>query len=196
MNFSCIFVFASSFFRMDLSIVSTSTSLTFPEFLVLFSSVSSLFSFIESHFALSSPRCHLWHHPVSSPCFINVLCFLKLPCASFDVLSSSFLELPEGSSLFLLRTSSDWSKGVSSFYHSKMGKHIAKSSSLTTSLLMPCLKPTNCWFDSSCLYLGFGVKLSVCCSRTNIAKVLLECRVQLANDRGLSSWSNSMSPGA
>ena len=52
-------VFAPSFIRMDLSIVSTSTSLTFPEFLVLFSSISLLFSFIESHFALSSPRCHL-----------------------------------------------------------------------------------------------------------------------------------------
>ena len=59
MSFSCILVFASSFIHMDLSIVSTSTSLTFPEFLVLFSSISLLFSFIESHFALSSARCHL-----------------------------------------------------------------------------------------------------------------------------------------
>ena len=59
MSFSCIFVFASSFIHMDLSIVSTSTSLTFSEFLVLFSSISLLFSFIESHFALSSVRCHL-----------------------------------------------------------------------------------------------------------------------------------------
>ena len=58
-SFSCIFVFASSFICMDLSIMSTSTSLTFPEFLVLFSSISLLFSFIESHFALSSARCHL-----------------------------------------------------------------------------------------------------------------------------------------
>ena len=59
MSLSCIFVFAPSFIRMDLSIMSTSTSLTFSEFLVLFSSISLLFSFIESHFALSSARCHL-----------------------------------------------------------------------------------------------------------------------------------------
>ena len=52
MSLSCIFVFAPSFIRMDLSFVTSSTSLTFPEFLVLF-------SFIESHFALSSARCHL-----------------------------------------------------------------------------------------------------------------------------------------
>ena len=50
--------------------------------------------------------------------------------------SSSFLELHltsfhQASLGFLLRTSSDWSKGFSSCYHSKMGKHIAKSSSLT-----------------------------------------------------------------
>ena len=59
MSLSCIFVFAPSFIPMDLSIVTSSTSLTFPEFLVLFSSISLLFSFIESHFALSSARCHL-----------------------------------------------------------------------------------------------------------------------------------------
>ena len=59
MSLSCIFVFAPSFIRMDLSIVSTSTSLTFSEFLVLFSSISLLSSLIESHFALSSARCHL-----------------------------------------------------------------------------------------------------------------------------------------
>ena len=59
MSLSCIFVFAPSFICMDLSIVTASTSLTFPEFLVLFSSISLLFSFIESHFALSSARCHL-----------------------------------------------------------------------------------------------------------------------------------------
>ena len=53
------FVFAPSFIHMDLSIMTSSTSLTFPEFLVLFSSISLLFSFIESHFALSSARCHL-----------------------------------------------------------------------------------------------------------------------------------------
>ena len=59
MSFSCIFVFAPSFIRMDLSIVTSSTSLTFPEFPVLFLSISLLFSFIESHFALSSARWHL-----------------------------------------------------------------------------------------------------------------------------------------
>ena len=59
MSLSCIFVFAPSFICMDLSIMSTSTSLTFSEFLVLFSSISLLFSFIEIHFALSSARCHL-----------------------------------------------------------------------------------------------------------------------------------------
>ena len=50
--------------------------------------------------------------------------------------SSSFLELHltsfhQASLGLLLRTSSDWSKGFSSCYHSNMGKHIAKSSSLT-----------------------------------------------------------------
>ena len=59
MSFSCIFVFAPSLIRMDLSIVTSLTSLTFSGFLVLFSSISLLFSFIESHFALSSARCHL-----------------------------------------------------------------------------------------------------------------------------------------
>ena len=59
MSISCIFVFAPSFIRMDLSIVTSSTSLTFPEFLVLSSSTSLLVSFIESHFALSSARWHL-----------------------------------------------------------------------------------------------------------------------------------------
>ena len=39
--------------------------------------------------------------------------------------------LPQGSLGFLIRTSYDWSRGFSSCYHSKMGKHIAKSSSLT-----------------------------------------------------------------
>ena len=52
MSLSCIFVFAPSFIRMDLSIMTSSTSLTFSEFLVLFSSISLLFSFIERHFAL------------------------------------------------------------------------------------------------------------------------------------------------
>ena len=59
MSFSCIFVFAPSLIRMDLSIVTSSTSLTFSGFLVLFSSISLLFSFIESHFALSSAKWHL-----------------------------------------------------------------------------------------------------------------------------------------
>ena len=58
MSFSCIF-FCFFFHLYDLSIMSTSTSLTFSEFLVLFSSISLLFPFIESHFALSSARCHL-----------------------------------------------------------------------------------------------------------------------------------------
>ena len=79
MSLSCIFVLAPSFIRMDLSIMSTSTSLTFSGFLVLFLMIYPLSQLIESHFALSSARCHLRHHHVSSPCFLNVLCFLKLP---------------------------------------------------------------------------------------------------------------------
>ena len=59
MSLSCIFVFAPSFIRMDLSIVTSSTSLTFSGFLALFSSISSLFLCIESHLALSSARWHL-----------------------------------------------------------------------------------------------------------------------------------------
>ena len=42
MSLSCIFVFAPSFIHMDLSIMSTSTSLTFSGFLVLFYHISTL----------------------------------------------------------------------------------------------------------------------------------------------------------
>ena len=124
MSISCIFVFAPSFIRMDLSIVTTSTSLTFPEFLVLFSSISLLFSFIKVilHFHL--------------PGGTSDIILSGLHVSSMFSTSSSFLELHltsfhQASLGFLLRTSSDWSKGFSSCYHSKMGKHIAKSSSLT-----------------------------------------------------------------
>ena len=58
MSLSCIFVFAPSFIRMDLSIVTSSTSLTFSGSLILFSSISLLFLCIESDLALSSARCH------------------------------------------------------------------------------------------------------------------------------------------
>ena len=87
MSLSCIFVFAPSFIRMDLSIVSTSTSLTFSEFLVLFSSISFLFSFIASQFALSSARCNI------SSMFSASSSFLELHLTSFHQASLSFLEL-------------------------------------------------------------------------------------------------------
>ena len=60
----------------------------------------------------------------------NPSCSL-LPCASLMFIGHLFIMLPQGSLGFLIRTSSDWSRGFSSCYHSKMGKHIAKSSSLT-----------------------------------------------------------------
>ena len=59
MSLYCIFVFPPSFIRMDLSIMSTSTSLTFSGFLVLFLIIYPLSQLIESHLALSSARCHL-----------------------------------------------------------------------------------------------------------------------------------------
>ena len=58
-SLSCIFVFAPSFICMDLSIVSTSTSLTFSGFLVLFLIIYPHSQLRESHFALSSARCQL-----------------------------------------------------------------------------------------------------------------------------------------
>ena len=96
MSNSCIFVFASFFIRMDLSIVSTSTSLAFPEFLVLFSSISLLFSFIEVilHFHLPG---------VTSDIILSVLhissmfsassSFLELHLTSFHQASLSFLRV-------------------------------------------------------------------------------------------------------
>ena len=65
--------------------------------------------------------------------FTNRPCSL-LPCASLVFFRYLFTMLPQGSLGFLLfhtRTSSDWSRGFSSCYHLKMGKHIAKSSSPT-----------------------------------------------------------------
>ena len=96
MSFSCIFGFASSFIRMDLSIVSTSTSLTFSEFLVLFSSISLLFLFIESHLHFHLPG-------VTSDIILSVLhvssmfsassSFLELHLTSFHQASLSFLRV-------------------------------------------------------------------------------------------------------
>ena len=96
MSLSCIFVFAPSFICMDLSIVTTSTSLTFPEFLVLFSSIYLLFSFIESHFDFHLPG-------VTSDIILSVLhvssmfstssSFLELHLTSFHQVSLSFLRV-------------------------------------------------------------------------------------------------------
>ena len=64
--------------------------------------------------------------------FMNPSCSL-LPCASLMFFWYLFIMLPQGSLgflLFLTGTSSDWSRGFSSCQHLKMGKHIAKSSSL------------------------------------------------------------------
>ena len=70
--------------------------------------------------------------PLTSSCQFSTFhqCSL-IPQASLSFILHPFIKLPWGSSLILLKTSSDWSKGFSSCYHSKMGKHIAKSSSLT-----------------------------------------------------------------
>ena len=51
--------------------------------------------------------------------------------ASLCILDVLLVSFHHASCLFLIKTSSDWSRGFSSCYHSKMGKHIAKSSSLT-----------------------------------------------------------------
>ena len=76
--------------------------------------------------------------------------------------------LPQGSLGFLIRTSSDWSRGFSS-YHSKMGKHIAKSSSLTSSLFL----------HLQCL--SFHSSLALC---TPIL-ILHTCNVALVNSLSL-----------
>ena len=88
MSLSCIFVVAPSFIRMDLSIVSTSTSLTFSEFLVLFSSIALLFSFI----------CQV--SPLTSSCQFSMFyqfsassSFLELHLTSFHQASLSFLRV-------------------------------------------------------------------------------------------------------
>ena len=56
--------------------------------------------------------------------------------------------LPQGSLGFLIRTSSDWSRGFSSCYHSKMGENIAKCSSLTGYTHNPLHKPFHPFVDN------------------------------------------------
>ena len=108
MSFSCIFVFAR-----------VSSTLFIHIFTLLIHS-KSFCTFI----------CQV--APLTSSCQFSTFhqCSL-LPQASLSL--ASFHQASLG---FLLRTSSDWSKGFSSCYHSKMGKHIAKSSSLTSSLFL------------------------------------------------------------
>ena len=72
--------------------------------------------------------------------FFASLCILDVLLVSFHHASSSCLRVPVCSSLGL---PSDWSRGFSSCYHLKMGKHIAKSSSLTLMKWSPFL-PTGC----------------------------------------------------
>ena len=73
------------------------------------------------------------HHPDCSP---RVHQCSLLPQTSLSFIRHPFIKLPWASLGLLLRNSSDWSRGFSSCYHSKMGKHIAKSSSLTSSLFL------------------------------------------------------------
>ena len=128
MSFSCIFVFTPSLIRMDLSIVTSSTSLTFSGFLVLFSSISLLFSFIESHFALSSAGgtsdiiLSVLH--VSSM-FSTSSSFLELHLTSFHQASSSFLRVPPQDFILLVQ------RLLILLPFEDGETHIAKSSSLT-----------------------------------------------------------------
>ena len=58
-NYELFMYFSCSFFHSCGSFNSVNlTSLSFSEFLVLFLPISSLSQLIESHFALSSARCH------------------------------------------------------------------------------------------------------------------------------------------
>ena len=62
--------------------------------------------------------------PLTSSCLFSTFhpCSL-LPQASLSFIWHPFIKLHQASLGFLLRTSSDWSKGFTSCYHSKMGKH-------------------------------------------------------------------------
>ena len=70
-----------------------STSLSFSEFSELFISILLLSQLIESHFALSSARCHFSHHHVSSSRILHALCFLVPPSCCFGIFSSCFLKV-------------------------------------------------------------------------------------------------------
>ena len=97
MTFSCIFVFAPSLIRMDLSIVTSSTSLTFSRFLVLFASISSLFLCIEVilHFHLPGGTSDIIMSVLHvSSMFSTSSSFLELHQTSFHQASSSFIKLP------------------------------------------------------------------------------------------------------
>ena len=110
----------------------TSTSLSFSESAVLFLSISLLSQLkkVILHFHLPGVTSD-----IIMSFSMNPLCS-RLPCASLMFIWYLFIMLPQGSLGFIIRTSSDWSRGFSSCYHSKMGKHIAKSSSLTPLMYM------------------------------------------------------------
>ena len=106
-----------------------STSLSFSDFPELFYPFTTFTTYRKS---FCSFICQVSLLTSSCQFFKNSLCSL-LPCVSLmfiGIFSSCFLMVPLGSCLFL------WSRGFSSCYHLKMGKHIAQSSSLTSSLFL------------------------------------------------------------
>ena len=105
MIFSCIFWFFSFFHSYRSFNHANSTFLSFSESPVLFLSILLLSQLIESHFALSSARCHFRHHHVSSPRILHVLSslgILDVQLVSFHHASSWFLRVPVCSSSGLL----------------------------------------------------------------------------------------------
>ena len=109
-----------------------STSLGFPESPVIFIHIITFSTYRKSfctficQVSLLTSSCQFSTNPSCS----------SLPCAYLMFILHLLIMLPHVSLGFLIRTSSDWSRGFSSCYHSKMGKHIAKSSSLTSSLFL------------------------------------------------------------
>ena len=135
MGLSCIFVFAPSFIRVDLSTIQPQHPRA---------SLSFLNSFGPYCYFLNLQKVilHIQLPGVTSDIIMSVLHESFMFFASLSILDVLLVSFHRASSRFLrflavlTRTSSDWSRGFSSCYHSKMGKHIANSSSLTSSLFL------------------------------------------------------------
>ena len=124
-----------------------STSLSFSEFSELFTSILLLAQHISKiflHFHLPGGTSDIIMSVLhESLMFIASLCILGIP---WGIFSSCIHKAPLGSCMILAWTSSDWSRGFSFCYHSKIEKHIAISSSLTSSLFLYLQCPSMVFF--------------------------------------------------